>query len=132
MAYEISNYAVKITLPAAADLSAKQYYFVKVNSSGQAALCAAATDKPIGVLQNAPAAAGDAAEILVIGGTKLVTNGACDEGDLVGTASTGKGAPYVAGTDTTKYIVGSVILASGADAEIATVIINCASTSRGA
>lgn len=131
MAYEIANSAVKITLPAGGDLSSSQYYFVKVNSSGQAVLCSAATDKPIGVLQNDPAS-GEEASIVVVGGTKLVTNAACDEGTVVGTASSGKGAPYVAGTDTTKYIVGSVILASGADGEIATVIVNCASAARGA
>jgi len=131
MAYEIANNAVKITLKAGADLSAKQYFFVKINSSGDAVLCSAATDKPIGVLQNDPAS-GEEASIVVVGGTKLVTSAACDEGTVVGTASTGKGAPYVAGTDSTKFIVGSVILASGADNEIATVIVNCASAARGA
>lgn len=131
MAYEIASTAVRITLPAGADLSTSQYLFVKINSSGNAVLCAAATDKPIGVLQNSPASGGEAS-ITVVGGTKLVTNAACDEGTVVGTASTGKGAPYVAGTDTTKYIVGSVILASGADGELATVIVNCASAARGA
>lgn len=131
MAYEISNNSLKITLPAGADLSSKQYYFVKVNSSGQAVLCAAATDKPIGVLQNDPAS-GEEASIVVVGGTKVVTNAACDEGTVVGTASDGKAAPYAAGTDTTKYIVGSTILASGADGEIATIVVNCASAARGA
>lgn len=131
MAYEIATSAVKITLEAGEDLSAKQYFFVKVNSSAQAVLCAAATDKPIGVLQNSPKSGGEAS-ITVVGGTKLVTNAACDEGTVVGTASTGKGAPYVAGVDTTKFIVGSVILASGADGELATVLVNCASAARGA
>ena len=131
MAYEIASSAVRITLPAGADLSSSQYLFVKINSSGQAVLCSAVTDKPIGVLQNSPAS-GAEASITVVGGTKLVTNAACDEGTVVGTASSGKGAPYVAGTDTTKFIVGSVILASGADGELATVIVNCASAARGA
>ena len=36
MAYEISNYSVKVTLVAGADLSALQYTFVKLDSSGQA------------------------------------------------------------------------------------------------
>ena len=131
MAYEIAINAVKITLPAGADLSAKQFYFVKVNSSGNAVLCAAATDKPIGVLQNTPIS-GAEASIVVVGGTKVVSKAALDEGTVVGTASDGKAAAYVAGTDTTKYIVGSTILASGAEDEIATVIVNCASAARGA
>jgi hypothetical protein len=70
MAYEISNYSVKVTLVAGADLSAKQYTFVKLNSSGEAIAAAAATDIPIGVLQNAPTS-GQEAEVLVVGGTKL-------------------------------------------------------------
>lgn len=131
MAYEIATNVVKITLPAGADLSAKQFYFVKINSSGQAILCAAATDKPIGVLQNSPES-GEEASVLVVGGTKVVSKSALDEGTVVGTASDGKAAPYVAGTDTTKYIVGSTILASGAEDEIATVVVNCASAARGA
>jgi hypothetical protein len=131
MAYEISNNAVKITLTAGEDLSAKQYYFVKVNSSGNAVLCAAATDKPIGVLQNDPAS-GEEASIVVVGGTKVVVAASSDEGTVIGTTSAGKGTPYVAGTDTTKYLVGSVILAAGADNEIATAIVNCASAARGA
>lgn len=131
MAYEISNNAVKITLTAGEDLSAKQYYFVKVNSSGAAVLCAAATDKPIGVLQNDPAS-GEEASILVVGGTKVVVAASSDEGTVIGTTSAGKATPYVAGTDTTKYLVGSVILAAGADNEIATAVVNCASAARGA
>ena len=70
MAYEINQYSVKITLPAAADLSTKQYYFVKVNTSGQAALCSGATDRPIGVLQNTPTS-GQAAEVLVVGAVQF-------------------------------------------------------------
>ena len=44
------------TLTAYADLSAKQYYFVKMQSATQVTVCAAITDKPIGVLQNNPTA----------------------------------------------------------------------------
>lgn len=131
MAYEINQYSVKITLPAAADLSTKQYYFVKVNSSGQAALCAAATDRPIGVLQNTPTS-GQAAEVLVVGGTKIVASASIDEGVLIGTASTGKADAKTPGTDTTEYGVGQVILAAGADGELLTAVINCASPARAA
>lgn len=131
MAYEIANAAVKITLPSAADLTTKQYYFVKINTSGQAALCAAATDKPIGVLQNTPNT-GEEAVITVVGGTKVVASASIDEGVLIGTASTGKADAKVPGTDTTEYVVGTVILASGADGEIATALVNCASPARAA
>jgi hypothetical protein len=106
MAYEISNYSVKVTLVAGADLSALQYNFVKINSSGQAVACAAATDIPVGVLQNAPTS-GQEAEVLIVGGTKIVAGAAIGEGALVGTGSTGKAVALVAGTDTTKYVVGN-------------------------
>lgn len=53
MATQIGGYE-PFTLPAAADLSAKQYYCVKQNSSGQFALCSAATDLVDGILQNLP------------------------------------------------------------------------------
>ena len=131
MAYEISNNSLKITLPAGADLSTKQYYFVKVNSSGNAVLCSAATDAPIGVLQNNPIS-GAEASIVVVGGTKLVAGAAIAAGIKIGTDSAGKADAKVAGTDTTEYTVGQVLLASGADADVLTAVINCASPNRAA
>lgn len=129
MAYEISQ-AVKITLVAAADLSTKQYYFVKLDSNGKAALCSGATDKPIGILQNAPVS-GAEAEVVVSGGSKVNAGGTLDEGNSIGTDANGKAVALVQGTDTTKYIVGQV-LSAGASGEIVTVVINAASAARGA
>lgn len=131
MAYEISNYSVKVTLVAAADLSSKQYTFVKLDSDGKVAAAAAATDIPIGVLQNAPTA-GQEAEVLVVGGTKVVAGAAIGEGALVGTSSTGKAVALVAGTDTTKYVVGTLLTESAADGNIVTAVINCANPGRAA
>lgn len=131
MAYEISNYSVKITLVAGADLSAKQYTFVKLNSSGQAVAVDGATDRPVGVLQNAPTS-GQEAEVLVVGGTKLVASAAITEGAVVGTNNAGKGAALTVGTDTTRYILGTALLEVAADNEVTTVVINCASAARAA
>ena len=131
MAYEISNYSVKVTLVAAADLSALQYTFVKLNSSGQVAAAAAATDVPIGVLQNAPTA-GQEAEVLVVGGTKIVAGAAIGEGVLVGTSSAGKAVALTPGTDTTKYVAGTLLTESAADGNIVTAVINCATPHRAA
>lgn len=130
MAYEIQPYAVKITLVAGADLSAAQYKFVKI-SSGQAVVCAAATDIPIGVLQNAPTS-GQEAEVCVVGGTKIVGSASISAGALVGTTSAGKAVALTPGTDTTKYVVGTIISAPGADGEIGTALINCAAPHRAA
>jgi hypothetical protein len=131
MAYEVAGYALRITLPAGGDLSTKQYHFVKVNTSGEAVICAAATDRPIGVLQNNPTA-GQEASIVVVGGTKVVSSASIDEGALIGTASTGKADAKTPGTDTTEYAVGTVILAAGADNEILTAVVNCANPHRAA
>lgn len=128
MAYEFSNYSVKVTLVAGADLSAAQYKFVKLNSSGQAVLCAAATDVPIGVLQNAPIS-GQEAEVLIVGGTKIVAGAAITLPNAIGTDSSGK-AVALATSDTTKYVVGSLITASAADANVVTAVINCANATR--
>jgi len=131
MAYEIAGYAVRITLVAGADLSALQYYFVKLNGSGQAVACAAATDQPIGVLQNTPIS-GAEATVVVVGGTKLVVNGAIAVAKPLGTNATGKGDIKIPGTDTTEYTVGVAVTASTADADLITAIVNCASPTRAA
>jgi hypothetical protein len=131
MAYEISNYSVKVTLVAGADLSALQYTFVKLDSNGAAVAAAAATDIPIGVLQNAPTS-GQEAEVLIVGGTKIVAGAALSDGALIGTSSTGKAVALVAGTDTTKYVVGTILTESAADGNIVTAVINCANPGRAA
>lgn len=130
MAYEISNYTLKISLEAGADLSAAQYKFVKI-SAGKAVVCSAATDVPIGVLQNSPTS-GQEASITVAGGTKIVSSASISAGAVIGTSSAGKADAKSAGVDTTEYAVGQVILGAGADAEILTAVINCASPTRAA
>lgn len=75
---------------AAADLSAKQYYFVKVDTSGKIALAAAATDAIVGVLQNTPAS-GEQATYRFGGTAKIVLGGTVDEGEWVTSDSNGKG-----------------------------------------
>jgi hypothetical protein len=128
MAYEISGYSVKVTLVAAADLSGAQYKFVKLDSAGKAALVAADTDRPIGVLQNAPLA-GQEASVLVTGGTKLVLGATLTPASVLGTTATGTGAARTVGTDLTKYILGA-ILQGGASGEIGSAVINCSSAAR--
>jgi len=122
---------LKISLEAAADLSAKQYFFVKVDANGKAALCSAATDKPIGILQNKPTA-GQPAEIVVNGETKYSSGAALTAANTIGTDAAGQAVALVAGTDTTKYIVGQTTVTTGGANVIGTAIINCASAGRAA
>jgi len=129
MAYEISNYSVKITLVAAADLSALQYHFVKLDSAGKAAAVTAITDRPIGVLQNAPTS-GQEAEVLVTGGTKLVASEAITEGAIVSTSAAGRGDSIAAGTNDTQFILGTALTEVAANGEILTAVVNCSSAAR--
>jgi len=130
MAYEGPQ--IKIPgLTASADLSAKQYYFVKVSGDKTVTVCAAATDKPIGVLQNAPES-GEEAEVTVIGVTKISGDADLTAGDLIGTSGDGQADAKVPGTDTTEYIAGAVILGNSAAGGLITAVINCANISRAA
>ena len=120
---------------AGADLSAaaNQYTFVKLDVNGAVVAVAAATDVPIGVLQNTPKP-GATAEVVIIGGTKLkasaaivVTNGA-----LIGTTSSGTAVKLTVVTDATKYILGVADSPAGAAGDIISAIVNCASPARAA
>lgn len=123
MAFEISNYAVKITRVAGADLSAKQYHFVEMDTDGTVTACNNAGDLPIGVLQNAPRA-GEEAEVLVVGGTKIVAGGAVTTASIIGTDAAGKA---VAKNTSTDFRVGRIIDSTGAaDGVTVTAIVNCA------
>lgn len=131
MAYEIANYAVKATFVAAADLSSSQYKFVKLDSDGKVVIVSGATDRPIGVLQNAPVA-GQEAEVLIVGGTKIVTGtGGLTEGAVIKTSSAGLAVATTVGTDTTHYILGTALTQTAAN-EYVTAVINCASAGRAA
>jgi hypothetical protein len=67
--------------------------------------------------------------VLVVGGTKVVAGAAIGEGVQIGTGATGK-AVALAVTDTTKFVVGTLLTESGADGNIVTAVINCANPTR--
>lgn len=122
---------LKTSAIAGADLSAKQHRFVKLSADNTVVVCAAATDVPCGVLQNNPIA-GDAAEICVIGETKLEGDADLDAGMLIGTSNDGQADRKIPGTDTTEYIVGMVKEGNTAAGGKVTAFVNCASPSRAA
>ena len=113
-----------VGLIAGADLSAKQFYAVKLSADNTVIVCAGTTDKPIGILQNAPTS-GQEAEVCVVGLTKVSSDAALTAGDSVGTSADGQLAVYTAG-DTTKHIIGQVQVGSGAAAGLAVAFVNCA------
>lgn len=101
---------------AGADLSAKIYYIVKTDSSGNIVLASAATDKSIGVLANEPIS-GETADVALRNGdgTFLVKLG----GDVTKDAyltSDGSGKAVV--TTTTGHHVFGQVLAAGASGDV--------------
>ena len=88
MAYQQAQ--TNITLKAGADLSAKQYFFVKIDANGDAVL-AGNGENAIGVLQNAPAS-GEAANIAVAGVSKVIIGDttSLDYGVVISSDANGK------------------------------------------
>ena len=107
---------------ASADLSAKQFYFVKLASSTTVAVCAAVTDKPIGVLQNKPES-GEQAVVRVFGISKISADATLAAGDVIGTSADGQAQPISLGSETTVHVSGQAIEA-GSAGETLTAFIN--------
>lgn len=123
MAYEIPGFT--FTLEAAADLSAKQFYFVKIDSDGKAAAITADTDIPAGILQNAPTA-GQAATIMHSGISKVSADAAiATPGTVVGPSADGQCVTRTLGSDTTKHAVGQVLVGAGTAGNLASILFNC-------
>lgn len=121
MAYEKALF--DHTFEAAGDLSAKQYYAMKLDTNGRVTTCTGTTDKVIGILQNTPDALGKEAVIRMAGISKVNSDAALAIQDFIGTAADGQLAAYTA-SDTTKYNVGTVLVASAAAAGLAVATIN--------
>lgn len=121
-----------VSREAAADLSAHQFKFVKLDSNGRVAAIAAATDIPFGILQSKPDALGKAAEVMVAGISEVQADAALTIGWLIGTSADGQADRKIPGTDTTEYPVGHVLIGADNAGERATVMFNCMSPNRGA
>jgi len=127
MAFEIPG--TQYSFEAGGDLHLKRYFFVKLNSDGECVICDGNTDNPLGILQNTPTE-GQMATVMVNGMSKVVAGSNFAKGDYVGTDSDGKAEVYAHGADTTKYIVGQVILDNSAEDGIATILFNCVGVAR--
>lgn len=90
---------------AGADLRTHQWKFVKLNASNQAILVAATTDRPFGILENAPNT-GERADIRVFGIGKVIASATINPGEIIGSTNAGlavtlaggavaPGVPYV-------------------------------------
>jgi hypothetical protein len=128
MAIELS--AVKLTgLVAGADISANQFYLVKMSTTDdQIALCDTDGEVILGILGNKPDALNKPAEVMSIGQGKVECGEALAAGDLWGTDSAGKAKKIektVTGADTGDYVAGVVTKGAGSG-EIAEVTIGMA------
>lgn len=120
------------SFPAGADLSAaaNQYKFVELNSGGDVTVCNAATDTPIGVLQNRPRL-GEMAEVRIFGPTKVQADAAlATPGTLIGTSADGQADAKTLADAGTELAVGRTLTTSGAAGEVIRALINCISPAK--
>lgn len=123
MSFELRG--IDLTFPAAEDLSADKYRFVVLTSAGTVQRPDAATDIPIGVLQNAPDTAGKAATVRMMGSgaSKIVLGatlaaGASVQPEYVGATDAGKAIAIVATGHP-----GGVLLQGGVEDDLGTVLL---------
>lgn len=141
MAFEQNPYAIKITLTADSTISGtQQFRFVKIvtaadnTGTNSASVCTAITNRPVGVLQNAPVVKGSQlgeAEVTVSGVTKVQIGGTVAVGDILGINASGQAITIAPGTATTQYILGTALTA-GVSGDLIAAAINCASAARAA
>ena len=140
MAFEQNPYAVKITLVANGDLSAKQYCFVKLDGTSITGTpaCIAATqtsDYCLGVLQNQPKTVTSGgftnygeAEVTISGITKVVAGSTnIVPGSRLSVDTSGR-AVLVGATNTgaTKFIFGTALTGATAADQVITMVISAA------
>lgn len=75
------------SFPAAADLSASQWKFVKLDANGNAALCTAVTDTPVGVLMNKPTIT-HAATVMLWGISEVIAGATLAAGTEISVSAT--------------------------------------------
>ena len=112
MAYESPSITLG-TLTAAADLSAKQYHFVKLASATTVNVCTATTDRAIGILQNNPTS-GQQAIVQIFGISKVVADGTIAFNNVIGTSADSQADAIVPGTDTSVVTLGVAVQAASA------------------
>ena len=115
-----SNFIAIPGLTAGADLSAKQYYVVKLASTAkQVIVGAAATDGVIGVVQNDPAS-GEEALVAALGVVKVATEASVTAGDWLAASTTGRAKTTTSANDD---VIGRALETNSAAGDIIGVLI---------
>lgn len=117
----IQQVLTEVNIPANADLSTNQYFFVKItNSSGTGQVALAGDGEfAIGVLQNKPSAAGDVAKVAISGIAKVEAGGSITAGDPVAVDASGNAVSASSGD-----IVVAVAVNSADDGDIFEVLLD--------
>ena len=115
---------------AGANLSTKQFYFMKDDGTGKAIVCNNLTDIPIGVLENKPDASGKTAEILRFGRGKVSADASASIADFIGPSGDGQAIARPLGSAPTHFIAGAYREAPGATGDIVEADINCVAPPR--
>lgn len=103
-----------------ADLSAKQFFCVKLAGAFAVDVPSASTDAVVGVLQNKPKS-GDAAEVATAGVSKCVAGAAITAGAKVMSDTTGKVIAYVGSAGNT--CIGIALEAATQSADVIAVLL---------
>jgi hypothetical protein len=116
-----SDQSLKLTgVRAGADLSAKQYYCVKMASTAQeVVLNILATTRGVGILQNDPAD-GEEALVAVVGVVKAASEASVTVNDYVAASTTGR---VKTTTTDTNELVGIALESNSAAGDIITVLL---------
>jgi hypothetical protein len=118
MVYEIDT--LDISLLAAGNLSTYQYRFVKLSANNTVTICGN-TEQALGVLQNKPSAAGEAARVRIFGVSRLAAHdNSLTYGVLVGSQAVGRG---VAVSADKAMFHGVVLYGATAQDELASVLL---------
>lgn len=122
MAYELHGFKLPaLQVDSTGDLSSYQYHVVTLVDEGEIDL-ATSTGIPIGVVQNAPGA-GESAEVVATGITKIVAGSTIAVGEQIGVNSSGEAEEF-SGT-AGEYPIGISFTSAGSSGVIISAGINC-------
>jgi hypothetical protein len=111
------------SFPNSADLSTKQYNFVKMVSDGTVDVCSGVTDVAFGVLQNAPSA-NQVAQVRLYGISMVKTGMALSAGTPVSPAGSATAVSAIA----TSYVAGVMTCGTANSGEIGSILVTNSGT----
>lgn len=96
------------SIPASASLTAKQFYFMKIDTNGQLAAVASSGARAVGVLQDKPTAQGQPGQLCRPGDiTKIALGGTVTKGAFAMSDGNGKGVLCTSGSHILGWFIDS-------------------------